>query len=42
MRKTTHVENLASFCKESADIRSGVHGTGQDLRVLVWGLRLAD
>jgi hypothetical protein len=42
MGKTTHVENLAAFRKESADIRSGVHGAGQDLRMLVWGLRLAD
>jgi hypothetical protein len=34
------MENLAALCQEGTNIRSGIHGSSQDLRVLVRRLRL--
>jgi hypothetical protein len=40
--QTAQMENLAALCQEGTNVRSGVHGPSQDLRVLVRRLRLAD
>ena len=42
MRQTRHVQNLASLGKEGANIGACIHGTGQNVGVLLRGLRLAN
>lgn len=42
MRKTAHVEDLAALRQEGANICPGIHWAGEDVRVLVRWLRLAD
>ena len=42
MGQTAQMQNLAAFGQKGTHIGSGIHGTGHDLGVLVWGLRLAD
>lgn len=42
MRKAAHVKDLATLRQESTHICAGVHGAGEDIGVLVGGLRLAD
>ena len=40
--QTRHVQDLASLGQEGAHVGASIHGTGQDVRVLVRGLGLAD
>lgn len=42
MRKAAHVKDLATLRQESTNVCAGVHGTGENIRVLVGRLRLAD
>lgn len=42
MRKAAHVKDLATLRQESTNVGAGVHGTGENIRVLVGRLRLAD
>ena len=42
MGETAHMEDLAALRQESTHVGAGVHGTGENIRMLVRGLRLAD
>lgn len=42
VRQAGHVKNLASLREESTNIGSGVHGTSQDIGMLLGRLRLSD
>lgn len=42
MGKTAHVEHLAALGEEGADISAGVHWLGEDVRVFLWRLALAN
>lgn len=42
MGKTRHMEDFAPLREESANVGAGVHGTSQDVRVVLGGLGLAD
>lgn len=40
--QAAHVKNLAALGKESPDVGTSIHGPGEDVGVVLWGLRLAD
>lgn len=40
--QTRHVQDLAPLREECSDIRPGIHWSGQHIRVILGGLRLAD
>lgn len=40
--KTAQMQHLAPLSQESTNVRSRIHGAGQDLGMLMWGLGLAD
>lgn len=40
--QAAQMEDLAALCQKGTNIRSGIHGSSQDFRVLVWRLRLAN
>lgn len=42
MGQAAQMKDLAALCQEGANIRSCVHGTGQDFGMFMRGLRLAD
>ena len=42
MGKTAHVEYFAALRQESANVRAGIHGLSQDVRVVLGWLRLAN
>lgn len=42
VRKARHMQNLAALGEEGADISASIHGSGENVGVLVWRLGLAD
>jgi hypothetical protein len=40
--ETSHVENLAALRQEGTDISTGIHWSGEDVRVLMWWLGLSN
>jgi hypothetical protein len=42
MRESTHVQDFAALRQEGAHVGTGIHGTGENVGVLVGRLRLAN